>query len=116
MQDLDKAALDRHITGNWGEDQYPDEETYDCDDCGGGLEQHELHEFEDRHGNESFTYLCKKYEIRITLPTNDSFEPAIDFTAWNDSEGWNWGEVNRIVFGLRQYHRNITFNVEELRV
>lgn len=29
-------ALDRHITGNWGEDQYPDP-VGTCPDCGGDL-------------------------------------------------------------------------------
>jgi hypothetical protein len=35
MADLDKRDLDRHITGNWGEDSVPDDYGEDCLECGG---------------------------------------------------------------------------------
>ena len=31
MADLDKVALDRHITGNYGEDQFPSNRCRNCD-------------------------------------------------------------------------------------
>lgn len=34
MYNLDRAALDRHITGNYGEDSVPDEVCTICPTCG----------------------------------------------------------------------------------
>lgn len=40
---LDHAALDRYITGNWGEDQFKDDfpsDRDDCEDCGHAITLH----------------------------------------------------------------------------
>ena len=34
----ERAALDRHITGNYGADQWPDPKSYYCYDCGDQFE------------------------------------------------------------------------------
>ncbi len=44
MSELDKAALDRHITGNYGEDQFKTGAWLKCPEC--------EHEFQDVGDNE----------------------------------------------------------------
>jgi hypothetical protein len=74
MQNLNSDALDRWITGNYGEDAFgnhpedepsaemmgmegpPPEEETECDQCGQGIDGHELIEFDSGGGRYECTW------------------------------------------------------------
>lgn len=62
MTRFDRDALDRHITGNYGEDQFPDEdfEEYEppCPHCGKPFYDHIAVQKVDELGNDYETYDC----------------------------------------------------------
>lgn len=75
MDRRESEALDRHITGNYGEDQFQDdpepEIEWDCPQCGQGIEHHTDIEVEYSTGTQ-LVYECTFDHIPVEEPTCES--------------------------------------------